>query len=150
MVIEYSDSELLSLPPIVVEEGTVDENGTARNRHERNPFLPDGKPVEDAKRMALAGRWSDLHWNQESAVAETAPADPFDLLRATLADLDETALFFSPPESAVAGHPLTAQDAALWEKEALAQCEASERLEASTRPAAKPAPETLRRTARGD
>lgn len=146
----YTDEQLLALPPIVVEEGTVDSNGTARNRHERNPFLPDGKPVEDARRMALAGRWSDLHWNRESPVAETA-ADPFDLLRATLADLDGSQLFFSPPESdAVAGHPLQASDVAEWERQAVLQGEAAMALEARTRPQDKPQAEGLRRTARGD
>lgn len=104
----YTDAELLALPPLVIEPGTTDANGVTRNKVLRNPFAPDGKPVDDEPRRTLAGRWSTLHWNKPADESETAVvSDPFDLLRDAIAAMDGTPLFFSLPEcDGMAAHPL--------------------------------------------
>lgn len=80
----YTDAELMAIKPVVIDAGTVDQNGLTRGAHYRNPFC-EGKRSDEPGAAALAQRWSDLHWGGKSTESDIE-SDPFEALREALND----------------------------------------------------------------
>ena len=81
---EYTDTELLTIKPVVIDPGTTDANGVLRGAHYRNPFaLASRDGVPGARELSL--RWFDLHWGVKE---NESSDDPFSVFLSELAFQD--------------------------------------------------------------
>ena len=138
---DYSDAELLAIPPVIVDPGITDENGVLRGAHYRNPFYMPMRTNEPGAAEAFK-RWSDLHWGaQENETSD----DPFSIFLSELAFEDSgfhrhensengNTVFFPAVPNHPAGSEARRKLEADWEAVCLAMHDAQRPIELARKP----------------
>lgn len=112
----WSDTELLALPPVVVDPGTTDANGIIRNRDEESPFKEAVLTrVPGARELSI--RWAKLHgWIKDEYAAPDFSLDPFAAIRDAIGGQKLWHEARNEAGELMAVHPITAKDEAAWEE----------------------------------